>query len=211
MLKMLFIILATMSIHVDAISLQLEKNVPKGTITAVPSLVTFKIYTSVVAVSAIAQQTFTAGNWEADYDFTHFKTIPEDMVRFKALYTNTNLLDPNSAYYFEIELDGVVKGSRELLNNQAWLLYKEGIITRTTALPISCFCLSSVPTGVWTIVANLGAFTKYSSTSLIEIDFTGTLFSSSFAGTGVSYEFRIDNVVTTKGTVRSLIRNQNSY
>lgn len=211
MLKMFFIILATMSIHVHAISLQLEKNVPRGIITGVPSLVSFKIFASPVAVAPIAQQSFTAGNWEADYDFTNFKTIPQDMVRFKALFTSTNLLDPNSTYYYEIELDSIVKGNRELLNNQAWLLYKEATITRTTALPVSCFCLSTVPNGVWTKVADLGSFTKYSSTSLIDIDFTGTIFSSSFAGTGITYEFRIDNAVTSKGTVRTLIRNQNSY
>jgi hypothetical protein len=97
------------------------------------------------------------------------------------------------------------------LTNQAWLLYKDEAITRTTVLPISCFCLNTVPNGVWTKVADLGAFTKYSSTSLVELDFTGTLFSTSFVGTGISYEFRIDNVPTSKGTARSLVRDQNSY
>lgn len=108
-----------------AASLQLEKNVTRASVVGVPAVVTYKIFAVPAGGAAMATQAFAAGAWEADLDFSHFKAALNDIVRFRALFTNTAGLNPDLNYFYEIELDGVLKGPREALNNEAWLLFKD--------------------------------------------------------------------------------------
>ncbi len=211
MLRSLLAVVAALALQAQALSLQLEKNVAKSTIVGAPSVVTYKIYATPAAAVPVTQQAFAAGTWEADYDFTHFKTLIQDIVRFRALFTNTAALDPTATYYYEIELDGVVKGAREALNNEAWLYHKEEGSTFTTALQLTCLCQATLPAGVYTRLGDIGTFTKRSATSLIELDYSGTIYSASFTGNAVRFEFRIDNNPTAKGTMRAVSHDAGNY
>ncbi|MBC2694157.1 MAG: hypothetical protein HF982_02540 [Desulfobacteraceae bacterium] len=104
-------------------SIRLEKDIPMCEILAVPNNVTFKIYDSATALTPLTSQTFLAGEWSADHDFWKFTTIAEDMVRFKVDFTNTDSLTKDMELWIEIELDGVVKGERERIKNEAWALF----------------------------------------------------------------------------------------
>lgn len=208
-----FLVLGILSlgIQIQALNLNLEKNVPFSSLTGTPTTIAFKIYPSLVSTVPTAVQTFPLGTWEADYDFTHFKVAPNNNVRFKALFTNTSNLNPSDTYYYEIEVNGVVKGSREILQDEVWLLFKQEVVNNTTTLPVDCKCISTLPSNVFVKIADLGTFTKLSSHTLVELNMTGTLWSNSYTGTGISFELRIDNLPTTKGRASSLLRNQNHY
>lgn len=105
--------------------IRLEKDVPMSEITSVPNNVTFKLYVSQSATSPIASQTFPRGEWSADYDFAKFTTIPQDMVRIKVSFTDTDTLTKEMELWVEIELDGVVKGGREPIKKEIWSLFSE--------------------------------------------------------------------------------------
>jgi hypothetical protein len=210
MLRFLVLGLAIAASQAAAVELVLEKDVPFSSLSGTPSNVAFKIYTTSSGGSPVAQQTFPAGQWEADYDFTSYKTTPVSTVRFRALFTNASTLNPDNGYFYAIELDGVVKGSRDTLQNPGWEVFQD-VATRTTALPVNCQCQNSLPETTWTQVANVGSFFKRTPSSLIELDYSGILWASSFTGSGVSFEFRIDGVPTTKGRMRNLTRTPGEY
>jgi hypothetical protein len=194
----------------SAVELVLDKDVAFSSLSGTPTSIAFKIYTTSSGGAPVAQQTFPAGQFDADYDFTHFRTAPVNTVRFRALFTNTATLDPDNGYFYDIEVNGVVRGTRDTLQNAGWKVY-QSVATRTTALPVNCQCQLSLPDTVWTQVADIGSFFKRTAGSLIELDYSGILWASSFTGTGVSFEFRVDGVPTTKGRMRSLTRTPGEY
>lgn len=210
MIRSLVLGLAIGASQAAAVELILEKDVAYGSLAGVPANVAFKIYTTSSGGAPVAQQTFPSGQWNADYDFTNIKTAPVNTVRFRALFTNTAALNPDNGYFYDIEVDGVVKGSRDTLQNAGWKVFQD-VVTRTTALAVHCQCQATLPQGVWTQIANVGSFYKRSASSLIELDYSGILWASSFTGTGVSFEFRIDGVPTSKGTMRNLTRTPGAY
>jgi len=111
------------SVTYAGFSIRLEKDVPMSELSGVPNNVTFNIYDSETAPTPVALQTFTSGEWSADYNFSKFTILPQDMVRFKVDFSNTDTLTRDMELWGEIELDGVVKGVREQIENEAWALF----------------------------------------------------------------------------------------
>ncbi len=102
--------------------IKLEKDVPLSQLVGAPGTVSFNIYETELAPSPIASQTFPAGSWSADHDFS--KSM-QGMVRFKVDFTNTAALTKDTQLWLEIELDGVVKGAREQIKQAPWALFAE--------------------------------------------------------------------------------------
>lgn len=113
------------SVAYAGFAIRLAKDVPRSEIPSVPNTVTFDIYNSAIATIPVASQTFPRGEWSADYDFSKFTTIPQDMVRVKVNFTNTDTLTKDMELWVEIKLDGVIKGERGRVKNEAWALFSE--------------------------------------------------------------------------------------
>ncbi len=91
-------------------------------IVEVPSAVSFNIYETELTPSPIVSQTFPAGSWSADHNFS--KSM-QGIIRFKVDFTNTASLAKDTQLWLEIELDGVVKGAREQIGQETWALFAE--------------------------------------------------------------------------------------
>jgi hypothetical protein len=113
------------SIAFSGFSIRLEKDVAQSELTGVPSNISFNIYDSETGTTIIASQTFPLGEWSADHNFTKFDTISKPIVRFRADFTETDALTRDMELWFEIELDGVVKGQRERVPNRAWAMFSD--------------------------------------------------------------------------------------
>lgn len=110
---------------VHGFSARLEKDVLISDLSGIPNNITFSIYDSEIAVIPLATEIFIRGEWFADYNFTKFTTNSAEIARFKADFSNTSGLPKNEDLWLEIEVDGVVKGSRELIKHELWALFSE--------------------------------------------------------------------------------------
>lgn len=61
-------------------------------------------------------------------------------------------------------------------------------------------------TTTYTLVSEIGAFSKKNNDSIIELIFNGRIQASTMAGTGAVFELRIDNSATTNGRARATIK-----
>lgn len=146
LLVVIFLIVSSMllvSVVYAGFSIRLEKDIPMSELSAVPTTITFKIYDSDVAPTPIASQTFSSGEWTADYNFYKFTTFAQDMVRFKADFSNTDCLTKDMELWLEIELDGVVKGERESIKNEARAMFSDDTKFPTPDFDSDWFFMSS--------------------------------------------------------------------
>lgn len=85
-------------------------------------------------------------------------------------------------------------------------IQKLGLHGATVLSPPACQSLASATT-TYQKLADMGTFNKISDTSTVEIQFNGRLgVVTSMTGSGVFYELRVDNVATTNGRARSIVK-----
>jgi hypothetical protein len=126
LLFVLFIASTLMIVSVAdaAFSIRLEKDaqiseLPGGTL---PTNVTFEIYGSETATTAIATQTFPVLDLVVDLPLNW---IPGNnyVLRMKADFTNIDALTMDMDLWVDMKFDGTLVGTREKLKNEAWALF----------------------------------------------------------------------------------------
>lgn len=80
----------------------------------------------------------------------------------------------------------------------------------TAFTPPGCQQLPTV-TSTFQKIANLGTFSKVSSATMAEINFSTTLYTASSTGTGTVFELRVDDKPTTLGRATALTRQPGAY
>ncbi len=124
------------SIVSGGFSIRLEKDVAMSEIEAsgVPTKITFNIYeTKGPNYILVATQDFFSGQFAADYEFWKFPP-GEDTVRIIVDFTNTDAITKDMELWVEMEFDGVVKGARELLKQEAWAMFAEESVSADTVV-----------------------------------------------------------------------------
>jgi len=81
-------------------------------------------------------------------------------------------------------------------------------LLKVTVLNADCPVAAVNPAAItYTKVGNIGSFIKTSATSTVEVAFHGRLaVGTSIALTGVNFELRVDNVATTNGRARAVLK-----
>ena len=141
-------------------TIRIDKDLAKSAVVGVPGTLTFNIYDSEFATTAIATQTFPSGSWSADYDFTNYSgAAPESMATFSAEFTNTDLLTKDTTLWLEMKIDGVLKGPRELIKQEVWALFAVEAANADDVLDKDINPRSVYVTGYGTVITTTGEWT----------------------------------------------------
>ena len=120
------------SIADSQFSIRIEKDLPYNQITPLPTTLTINLWDA-NTTTMVATQDYLTGQWEADYDFSHFKTAVANMVRFKVDFTNTGALTSDMDLWVEMKFDGVTKGPIVKIKQEARALFSEEAAVADTA------------------------------------------------------------------------------
>jgi hypothetical protein len=150
--------------------------------------------------------TFTSGTpakaSEVNANFSAVKTAVDD--NDARITANTADISANTA---DIATNAAaISANTTAISNNAAAIAKVGLHGVTVISPPACQTLASVTT-TYQKLGDMGTFNKISDTSTVEIQFNGRLaVVTSMVGTGVRFELRVDNVATTNGRARSLVK-----
>ena len=166
----LFFIILTILLTSPALAgftIKIDKDLPQSSVAGVPGSLTFTLYATEITPTPLATQTFTSGTWKADYDFTQFKgAAPEAMVTFSADFTNTDTLTKDMVLWVEMEIDGIVKGSRELISQETWALFAVEAVVADDVPDKDITPRSVSVTGFGSVIDNAGNWTGVPPTGL---------------------------------------------
>jgi hypothetical protein len=84
--------------------------------------------------------------------------------------------------------------------------YGPGAEIKITSLNSGSYSVSTFTSSTYSKIGDLGSFTKTDASSRVEITFHGRIFASTMSGTGAHFELRVDNVATTNGRARAILR-----
>ena len=160
--SLLFIILTILltSPALAGFTIKIDKDLPQSSVAGVPGNLTFTLYATETTLTPLATQVFTSGTWKADYDFTQFKgAAPEAMVTFSADFTNTDTLTKDMVLWVEMEIDGIVKGSRELISQETWALFAVEAVVADDVPDKDITPRSVSVTGFGSVIDNAGNWT----------------------------------------------------
>jgi len=95
--------------------------------------VEIKLYTSMASPVPVATQVFPWGSWLGYWDgVTVFPLANDQEVTVKVEFTNTAALTSATDLWIEIYMDGVLKGTRQVVKHETWTLFANEAVNADT-------------------------------------------------------------------------------